>query len=101
MKLTDCDNIEQVVLVIRSVNDNFTLTKDFIGSCRTESIASSSLVRIIKDVLLCMNLKLKYCRGQCYDGASNMTGTRSGAAKQLTDEDPRAVLTVSGGIVNL
>ena len=40
-----------------------------------------------------MNLKLKYCRGLCYDGASNMTGIKNGVAKQLTDEEPRAIFT--------
>ena len=40
-----------------------------------------------------MNLKLKYCWGQCYDGSSNMTEVRNGVAKQLTDEEPRAIFT--------
>ena len=82
-----------MVLVICSVNDNLTVTEDFIGLYKTESIESSSIVSIIKDVLLRMNLKLKYCRGQCYDGASNMTRVRNGVAKQLTDEEPRAIFT--------
>ena len=82
-----------MVLVIRSVNDNLTVTENFIGLYKTESIESSSLVSNIKDVLLRMNLKLKYCRGQCYDGASNMTEVRNGVAKQLTDEEPRAIFT--------
>ena len=90
---TDLANIEQVVLVIRSVNSNLTVTEDFIGLYKIKSIESSSLVSIIKDVLLWINLKLKYCRGQCYDGANNMTGVRNGVAKQLTDEEPRAIFT--------
>ena len=90
---TDLANIEQVVLVIRSVNDNLTVTEDLIGLYKTESIESSSLVSIIKDDLLRMNLKLKYCRAQCYDGGNNMTGVRNGVAKQLTDEEPRAIFT--------
>ena len=90
---TDLANIEQVVLVIRSVNDNLTVSEDFIGLYKTESIESSSLVSIIKDVLLRMNLKLNYCRGQCYDGGSNMTGVMNGVAKQLSDEEPRAIFT--------
>ena len=88
---TDLANIEQVVLVIRSVKNNLTVTEDFIGLYKTESIESSSLVTIIRDALLRMNLKLKYCRGECYDGASNMTGVRNGVAKQLTDEEPQAI----------
>ena len=87
---TDLTNIKQVVLV-HSVNDNLTVTEDFTGLYKTEPIESSSLVSIIKDVLLRMNLKLKYCRGQCCDWASNMTRVRNGVAKQLTDEEPRAI----------
>ena len=82
---TNLANIEQVVLVICSVNNNLTVTEDFFGLYKTESIESSSFVSIIKDVLLRMNLKQKYCRGQCYDGSSNMTRVKNGVAKQLTD----------------
>ena len=38
---TDHANIEQVVLVICSVNDNLTVTEDFISLYKTESIESS------------------------------------------------------------
>ena len=33
------------------------------------------------------------CRGQCYDGASTMRGPKSVVAKQLLDDEPRAVFT--------
>ena len=46
---------------------------------------------LVADTLLRMNLKLSYCRGQCYDSASNMAGARSGNATQLSAEEPRAV----------
>ena len=42
----------------------------------TPSIDADTLVAIIHDVLLRLNLKLENCRGQCYDGASIMQGTR-------------------------
>lgn len=41
---------------------------------------------VIKDVLLRLNLTLTKVRGQCYDGAANMAGPRSGVAKQLRNE---------------
>ena len=31
--------------------------------------------------------------GQCYDGCSTMSGARSGAAKRVTDKEPRALFT--------
>ena len=40
-----------------------------------------------------MNLSLKNCRGQCYDGASNISGAKNGVAKQIRDREPRAVYT--------
>eukprot|EP00117_Sycon_ciliatum_P039495 scpid76784/ scgid29186/ len=40
-----------------------------------------------------MNLKLHHCRGQCYDGASVMSGCKSGLAKVLSDVEPRALFT--------
>ena len=39
-----------------------------------------SLAFSIKDVLLQMNLALYICRGQRYDGVSNMSGTKNGVA---------------------
>ena len=36
-------------------------------------------------------LSLSKARGQCYDGASNMSGAKSGVAKQIQDEEKRAV----------
>ena len=44
---TDLANIEQIVLVIHSFNDNLTVIEDFIGLYKTESIESSIFVSII------------------------------------------------------
>ena len=60
---------------------------------QTESISANSLVAVIKDVLLRLNLKLENCRGQCYDGASNMKGHISGVSTQLLQDEPRAIYT--------
>ena len=49
-----------------------------------------------------MNLGLNKCRGQCHDGASNMSGPKSGVAKHLRDEEPRALyLHYHGHALNL
>jgi len=40
-----------------------------------------------------MNLTLSKVRGQCYDGAANMAGSKSGVATQIRSEEPRAVFT--------
>ena len=90
---TDISNTEQVVLVFRWVNSELSVYKEFIGLYITESLQASSLVHIIKDVMLRLNLKVELCRGQCYDGASIMSGTKNGVAKLICDDEPRAVYT--------
>ena len=79
---TDFSNAEQVVIVIRWVNDDLS-----------DSIQAKSLVAIIKDTLLRLNLKMELCQGQCYDGASVMSSTKSGVAATISSEKPRAVFT--------
>ena len=83
----------QVVIVLQWVDDELNVHGEFIGLYEVPSIEASSLVFVIKDTLLQMNLTLAKARGQCYDGASNMCGIRSGVAKQIKDEEPRALFT--------
>ena len=90
---TDQSNKEQVVLVLRWVDEALDVHEEFIGLYATSSTTAESLVSIIKDTLLRMNLKIEHCRGQCYDGASAMSGAKKGVAKILTDVEPRAVYT--------
>ena len=91
---TDITNKEQVTLVLRWMDDsNFEVHKEFIGLYEVESITSDSIVSVVKDTLIRLNLSLSKARGQCYDGASNMSGIRNGVATQLCKEEPRAVYT--------
>ena len=46
---------------------------------------------MIKDCLQRLNLSISKARGQCYDGASAMSGARSGVAKRITDLEKRAI----------
>ncbi len=75
------------------MDEDLTDHEDVIGLRPVDTIDANCLAGAIKDVLLRMNLKLSGCRGQCYDGASNMTGSKQGVATQLQSEEPRAVLT--------
>ena len=60
---TDCSNKEQVVLVFRWVGIDLAPNEDFIGLYLTDFIPNSSLVAIIADVILRINIKLGHCRG--------------------------------------
>lgn len=90
---TDKSNREQVVLCLRWVSDNFDVHEEFIGMYMVEVCDAPSLVSVIRDVLQRLNLTMKKVRGQCYDGASTMSGSKSGVATTLLREESRAVYT--------
>ena len=67
--------------------------EEFIGLYNVPSIDSTTLVGMMKDVIIRMNLSTNKIRGQCYDRASAMKGSKGGIAKQISDLEPRAVCT--------
>ena len=89
---TDCSNLEQLSFIIRSVDDDLKVHEDFIGFYEIDNIKSDTIVAAIKDSLLRFNLSLDSCRGQIYDGASNMLGKKSGVATQLSAIQPKLFL---------
>ena len=89
----DISNKEQLTLCLRWVDELFNIHKDFLGFYQLENIKSDTIVSAIRDVLLRTQISLDNCRGQCYDGASNMLGKKSGVAKQILDIQPKAFAT--------
>ena len=90
---TDISNKEQLTLCLRWVDEIFNIHEDFLGFYELENIKSDTIVLAIRDVLLRTQILLDNCRGQCYDGASNMLGKKSGVAKQILDIQPKAFAT--------
>ena len=88
-KVTDASNKEQVIVCLRTVDDNLEPHEDFIGMHHVDSISSKVILATLKDTLLRMNLPLSNCRGQCFDGAANMCGAKKGVATQISSEEPR------------
>lgn len=92
-EVADAANKEQVVICIRSVDDNFICNEEFIGLYVVQSTESDCIVHILKDAMVRMNLSLDNCRGQCYDGAANMAGRKNGVAAQILSLESRATYT--------
>jgi len=55
------------------------------------SIDAKTLTSVIEDTLTRMNISLQNCRGQCYNGARNMSGAKRGVAANTTQKEPHAV----------
>lgn len=99
---TDQSNREQVVIVIRHVDSDLNVQKQFIGLCMVPLIDAATLTSVILDTLVRKNISLSKCRGQCYDGASNMSGAKKGVAANITKQEPRAIYThCYGHAINL
>ena len=90
---TDNTHEEEFSFCIRTVDDNLEVKEDFLGFYELENIKSITVVNAIKDILLRFNLSLQHCRGQTYDGASNMMEKKSGVATKLLVEQPVALVT--------
>jgi len=57
------------------------------------STTISTSIQDRKYLLKDMKLSSVDCRGQCYDGAANMAGVRSGVATQICEIEQQAVFT--------
>ena len=78
---TDQSNLEQMVFCLRYVDCNLNVHEEFVGLYSLESTSADSIVSTVKDILLRINLSLKNCRGQCYDGASSSVWGKIGCCK--------------------
>ena len=90
---TDLSNTEQLFFCLRYVDSSLEVHEELIGLYSLESTSAESVMFTIKDVLLRMNLRIENCRGQCCDGASTMSGQKSGVAKMMMDLEHRALYT--------
>ena len=90
---TDISNKEQVIICFRWVDSKLKAHEEFIGLHQVESTQATALLAVIHDVLLRLNVSITKLRGQCYDGASSMSGSRGGVVTLISEEEPRAVYT--------
>lgn len=88
---TDVAKKEQLNLSIRWVNNNYEISEDPVGLYCLPNTSANTVYTVIKDVLIRCCLPLSLCRGQAYDGASNMQGIRSGVATRILGENPAAL----------
>lgn len=82
---------EQVSFCVRTVNDDLIINEDFIGLYETPNSESQTLFNIVKDIFARLDLSMENLRGQCYDGASNMSGKFKGLQKLVSDVQAKAL----------
>ena len=60
---TDSSNKEQVVICFRRIDEQFEAHEDFVGLYQVDSIVSSSIVEVLKDTIVRLNLAVSKCQG--------------------------------------
>lgn len=91
-----CDEVvdvackQQVSIVLRFVDSGCNIREEFLDFIKVERITGEVLAREIKNVLARYGLDLQNCRGQGYDGATNMSGA-NGVQGLISAENSKAV----------
>jgi hypothetical protein len=87
---SDISRTEQVSICLRHVLDGITL-ETFLGFFSTISTEGEVLFELVKKVMTDHGLELGNIVGECFDGASNMSGVRKGVAARMKECSPRGV----------
>ena len=89
-EVTDTSNKEQLSITLRYVLVD-VVKEVFVGFVFVERITGASLADAILTWLAAAGLSPSDMRGQCYDGASNMSGARSGCRSIVQQQAPMAM----------
>ena len=65
-----CANNEQLVVCFCYVDDQLAVHEELLGLYMCLGITAYTIIKVLEDVLLRLNLKSSRCRGQGYDGGS-------------------------------
>ena len=76
-------NKEQAVFCAHWVDEDLTSHGDFIGLHEMEKTDATSMVAVIKDIILRLGIDGEKLRGQCYDGYSTMMGKKKRVATPI------------------
>ena len=87
----DCSNKEQMPLIVRYVDKHSSIVEAFLAFVECEyGTSGEQLATLIELSCESIGLDMSLCRGQGYDGAGNMAGLCTGAAKRIRDKYPKA-----------
>lgn len=87
----DCASLEQLSICVRIVTSTLEIKENFLGFYSINSTTVEALFDVVKDVFTRLQFDMSKLRGQCYDGASNMSGRNNGLHTKISAIEPRAL----------
>lgn len=88
---TDICGKEQFSVCLRFVDDDLTPKEKFVGMYECPDSGGETLAKAVLDVTVRLMGGTTKLRGQCYDGASNMSGRLSGVQARIREVQPKAL----------
>ena len=88
---TDISTMEQLSVCVRYVDSAWAIKEVFLGLHAAPKCDLETLTTIVKSCLLSLNIPLRNCRGQAYDGASNMKGNFGGVQARIKESNKSTV----------
>lgn len=87
----DISNIEQMLVVIRFVDQHSVIREEFLSfiPCKL-GLSGESIAKTLIETMTKLDLNMTLCHSQGYDGAGNMAGICSGAAVRIQQQFPKA-----------
>lgn len=80
----DISNKENLSVVIRFLDSTKTIREEVVGFYLCEDGTTGATIKgLIIVALADLVLSMDCCRGQCYDGAENMSGRLNGASSLI------------------
>ena len=88
----DISNKENPSVVIRFLDSTKTVREEFVGFYFCEDVTTGAAIKdLIIGAVVELGLSMDDCRGQCYDGAGNMSGRLNGVSSLLRAEHNMAI----------
>ena len=88
---TDISHNEQMSLSVRWTDHSYDIHEYTLGLIQLPNTKAETIFSAIKDVLIRCSLPINQCRGQAYDGASNMSGIKNGVQALFKAEAKQAL----------
>ena len=99
---SDSSNKEQLPLVLRFVDQERNVREEFVRFYECEDgVTGQAIATLILKAVQELGMSMDFCKGQCYDGAGNMSGPCNGAAAIVRRQYPtvcQAVLAFTKGL---
>uniref|UniRef100_A0A671VMP9 DUF4371 domain-containing protein n=1 Tax=Sparus aurata TaxID=8175 RepID=A0A671VMP9_SPAAU len=95
-------NVELMPMCVRFVDKYLNIREELLEICTLPRITGRHISTAIKDVLSHLSIEIADCRGQGYDGASNMSSENVGVQALIKKDAPKAVyMHCNGHCLNL